>query len=319
MIGSTSSSSARPLAIGFTVNANAAAAAAFDEDLRLLRATGANWVRFGVQHWELGGWFGDRWYWKESGFVFLADCVRKARYAGLKISLTLAAMADVPSWTFDQYLRINRLYWQRVAETVAASGGVDVWQVYNEHDAADFRSQAPLPGPPTRPYLSTLAAAISVSRDVVHAALPGCAVTTAVTGLTVDTNTENRWYHFYDVVAPSVDVIGLNCYPGDWLEQIQNLPTRLSRVRSRYDQQVLVTEIGVPTEVGGRITTASAQEVLPLMIGQAARAAPLAVLVYQLRNSGGDPADAEQNFGIYDHQFNPRPTRDAVVSAVHSY
>jgi hypothetical protein len=305
--------------MGFTVNASPSSPASFASDLAALRGTGANWIRFGVQSWQLGGWYGDRWYWDDTTRRFLGGCVEQARAEGLKISLTLAAMADVPSWSFTEYLRVNRIYWAGVAEIVAGAGGVDVWQVYNEHDTAHFRDQSAISGPPTTEYLAQLREAISSCRQIVRSTLTGTLVTTAVSGLTVDANTEARWYHFYDVVAPSVDLIGLNCYPGDWVEQIDNLPGRLGRVRNRYGKQVVVTEIGVPTERGGHITVAAAQNVLPLMMGRAAAAAPLAVLVYQLRNCGDDPYSAEENFGVYNQDGTRRDTYDAVVSAIHPY
>lgn len=319
MIGAAASSQPRPPDIGFTVNADPRSLADFEVDLADLRRTGATWIRFGIQAWQLGGWYGDRWYFDDGARAFLGTCVGQARAAGLKISLTLAAMADTPSWSFSDYLRINGIYWAEVARIVAGNGGVDVWQAYNEHDTAHFRDQSVLVGPPSADYLGQLSTAISACRDTVHNLMPATRVTTAVSGLTVDDNTEARWYHFYDVVAAAVDVVGLNCYPGDWVEQIDNLPARLGRVRNRYGKQVVVTEIGVPTERGGRISIPTAQTVLPLMIQRAASAAPLAVLVYQLRNWGDDAYAAEQNFGIYTHDWHRRETYDAVVSAVHAY
>jgi len=305
--------------MGFTVNADPNAPANFTADLSRLLAAGANWIRFGIQAWEIGGWYGDRWYFDDAKVAFFADCVRRARGAGLKISLTLAAMANSPDWTFDQYLSINRLYWTKVAQTVAGAGGVEVLQVYNEHDVSDFRSQAALPGPPTTEYLGRLAVALQAAREISHALLPKALVTTAVTGVTVDDNTEARWYHFFDVVAPSLDIIGMNCYPGTWVEQIEKMPIRLARVRDRYKKQVIITEIGAPTETGGTVSVEAAKTVLPLMMGKAAIAEPLAVLFYQLRNTGTNAGEAEQNFGIYTQDGTPRATRDQVVSAIRPY
>lgn len=309
----------KPVGVGFTVVARVDRPDAYTRDLAELRATGARWLRVGIQASDLGGWFGERWYWNEPTITFFTQCIAQARTVGLRISLTLAAMANSDGWTFDQYLMVNRLYWARCAQLAAAAGGVDLVQVYNEHDTRDFRSQQPLPGPPSSPYLQDLAVALANARTELRAVLPDVQTTTSVGGAVLDDATARGWTQFFDAVAPSVDVIGLNCYPGDSVERIDQLPSRLATFRDRYRKPVVVTEIGVPTEEGGRVSTETAQRVLPSMLRRAVEGEPLAVLVYQLRNTGDDPRDPEQNFGILTADGRRRATYDSVVDAVRRY
>jgi hypothetical protein len=305
--------------IGFTVVARVGEEDAYSRDLRELQETGARWVRVGIQAWDLGGWFGERWYWNEDSIRFFSGCISQARSAGLKVSLTLAAMADADEWTLDQYLVVNRLYWSRCAHLAADAGGVDLVQVYNEHDTRDFRSQRPLPEGPSSPYLHDLAAALSSARAEFRSVLPQVPTTTSVGSPVLDETAARRWMEFFDVVAPAVDVLGLNCYPGDSVDRINELPNRLAGFRERYSKPIAITEIGIPTEAGGVVSPETAQRVLPMMLRRAVEAKPLAVLVYQLRNTGVDARDPEQNFGILAADGARRATYDAVAGAVRRY
>lgn len=300
--------------VGLTMEASPRSARDFRTDLTHLVATGATWMRFGIQFWDMGTWNQGRWTWDQARSAFFTDCVRQARRAGLRISLTLAQMLNGPQWSQAEYLAVNREYWARCMRTVAAGGGVDVVQVYNEADHNHFRTLADLGGTMTPSYLSDLASAIHAAGQEAHAVLPHALVTTNV----VDGG-DAHWETFYDTVAAATDVIGVNCYPGDDEQAIHVIPFRLERLRQRYAKQALVTEIGVPTETGGPIPVASARRVLPQMIGSAAQADPLAVLVYELRNQGRDPRNPEDNFGIFTYDQVRRPTYDAVVSAIHPY
>jgi hypothetical protein len=295
------------------VEASPSSAGEFRTDLAHLVATGATWIRFGIQFWDMGTWHQGRWTWDEAHLTFFTDCVRQARRAGLRISLTLAQMVNGPDWNLAKYLAVNREYWAKCVRTVAAGGGVDVVQVYNEADHDHFRTLENLGGRLSLSYLRDLAAAIDAARQETHAVLPRALVTTNV----VDAG-DGHWETFYDTVAAATDLIGVNCYPGDDEQAIQLIPFRLQRMRQRYAKPTLVTEIGVPTEVGG-LPVARAERVLPMMIGSAAGADPLAVLVYQLRNQGRDTRDPEDSFGIFTYDQVRRPTYDAVVGAVHPY
>jgi glycosyl hydrolase family 53 len=304
--------------VGFTVVVDPQRPVDFDRDLAALLTTGASWIRLGVQPWQICSWHPEGWAWDEASLAFFARCIARCRGAGLKISLTLAASVEVAAWSFGQYLDVNRQYWRRCAELAAEGGGVDVLQVYNEHDANDFRSQQPLAGPPSPTYLRDLATALDAARTAVRDLLPRTFVTTTVTGTTVDDATQERWQRFYDVVAPAVDLVSVNCYPGADRRRIADISRRLSHLQDRYGKPVLVAEIGVPTEEGGAVAPEVARTVLPLMIRSAAQGGALAVLVYQLRNTGSDRSQAEQSFGILTADHRRRDTFAAVVDTIGS-
>ena len=60
--------------------------------------------------------------------------------AGLKIAFIQANALNSASWTDDQFLDYNTRYWEYIS--MRFGHVVDLWQVFNEHDASDFRNHS---------------------------------------------------------------------------------------------------------------------------------------------------------------------------------
>lgn len=300
--------------IGFEIPcALTADIAEYDRNIARVVATGATWVRMGWAYWDLSDYRDGKWIWNETNWQRAEDRIRRAREAGLKICLVSAAIRDVPWMSLADYIRMNRAYWRKTVSVAAKAGGVEVYQVYNEHNSRHFRTYAPVAKPPSARYLNDWASAIAAARQEAHAVLPDVLVTTCI-----GTNVNTRyWWQIYDVLADSCDVIGINAYPGTYVPSINALGGQIRRTEARYNKRVIITEIGLPLYEGGE-SSSVVEEHLPKMVEQAAKGEPLAVIVYSLRNSGTTETDPEQMFGVYTRDHKPRKTLAPLVRVIRS-
>ena len=206
-------------------------------------ATGATAVRVGCSPWLA----------TDDHLTHLRAVLEHARRRGLAVMLTLAQLANNPDQDADTARAVSLEYIARVADAVGDL--VAWWQVLNEWDGWDWRTrdgEPPAPGTPEGDtYLEETAAMIAAARALLHRESPGALVLTTVRGTTCDRATELRWRALYDgPVSRAVDAIGVNCYPGDWLEQYDELPARLDRIARRYAKPVVVCEFGLPSGDG---------------------------------------------------------------------
>ena len=309
--------------IGFTVSLYAETMdwTRWTQDMDGLQRMEATSVRCGVSPWAVS----------DEQLEHVRRCLEDARARGVRVMLICAQLvngvdfldeadldAATPALTAEAVEYVGR-----VADAVGDL--VTWWQVANEHDARDWRNwQRPLwdeeaaKTPPqegelpaerarahmTPHYLGTLRDVIAACRDRIKRDHPGIIVHTATTGVGANTDSEEIWGRFYDVVAPAVDALGINLYPITWWEKYVEMPERLSRVARRYDLPVLLTEIGLP----GRSVETDMEhgEWLSHQIDRGTRAREVRGLwIYELRDSGeiSDPEyaiKAELRFGLLE-------------------
>lgn len=287
--------------IGFTVGLDVAGRdqATWEADIVAALDVGATCIRVGLSFWDLDS--ADSKAWARARFQYAHD-------QGLRIMLTLAQLvgndpAATNTTAVPSAIRTGAMVYDVV------DGLVEWVQVLNEWDASDWRNWSRKLGPgvaqdgqPPRPgadaeYLRGVHDVIEGVRAHIHAKRPDVLVGTATTGVSMDGNTEILWRRMYDAVAPACDYIGLNGYPIKWAEQYRMMPARTRRTGGRYRLPVVMTEIGLPSNTG---TTQGEQgeRIAHMAIRASVDSGVLGVFLYQLRDTGTDPEDAEQCFGI---------------------
>lgn len=319
----------RDVAIGFTAEMDHTdpTLAVWKADVARLVDVGATAVRTGISPWVVLA---------DGSAVTLADehlaifraGIQHARNAGLDVLLTLAATnGSSPTQTVDD---VRAGVVAHVGRVVDAVGDLCRWvQVLNEWDAASWLNwstklgpEIALDGQPPRPgatddYIAGVASILADCRARIRRTQPHLVVTTAVTGLAMDTNTEVLWRRMFDVVAPSIDALGINGYPYDWWPHYAEMPGRLRRTSRRYGKQILLTEIGLPTNTGTDVETV--MEWLAHQVDRATRSTDVAgVWLYELRDRGTDPEEPEDCFGVYYHDGTPKPGWRAVRAMIRS-
>lgn len=286
--------------IGFTIGLDVAGRGqvTWEADIAAALDIGATCIRTGLNFWDLDT--ADSKEWARARFQY-------ARDRGLRIMLTLAQLVGNDPQATNETAVPNAIETGAMVYDVV-DGLVEWVQVLNEWDGSDWRNWDRKLGPGYNPdgiprpgatddYLRGVRDVIAGVRAHVHAKRPDVLVGTATTGVSMDGNTEVLWRRMYDTVAPACDYIGINGYPIKWAEQYRMMPARTRRTGVRYRLPVVMTEIGLPSNTG-----TSQGEQGERIAHMAARASVdsgvLGVFLYQLRDTGTDPADAEQCFGI---------------------
>lgn len=309
--------------LGFTV---AAGFTASGGDLARLRADIDAVVALGGTTIRIGA---DLYHTEPGHLAHLRSGIEYARAQGCTVMLTTSQIAHNGEATAAATATAVGF-----VRTVATAVGdlVTWWQIANEHDARDWRdwsralwdTTAPDQGEAQRqralmdvPYLETLRDVIAACAAEVRAVNPDVVILTATTGVGANTDVELVWRRFYDVVGPAVDMLGINLYPIVWWEKYLEMPARLRRTARRYGKQILITEIGLPKgTVDDELETGAW---IAHQIDRASRSLDVGgVWVYELRDGGTDPANAEDNFGILTNDGTRKPYAVTVQTMLRS-
>ena len=277
----------------------------FRKDIDLLVANRQKWVRLGIIGWEVMAVRGGprSIHWSEAALRMYDEAVDYAYSKGLQIHLVLADGANDPSTTFADYKAIMQEYWSAIAGRYAKK--VTVVQVYNESDSSHFRLVTQPVTRITDRYLQELASVLKIARDSVKAVNPNILVTTNTTGWPMSDAAQSRWHQYFDGIHANLDVISLDTYPADNLTEIQKLPIRIADIERRYGKPVIVAEVGL--QVAGKWTSEDQARFVPAAIEAAKEAAPLAIIVYQLRDEG------KNSFGLIQENRTPRASFPASI------
>jgi hypothetical protein len=250
----------------------------------------------------------------EQKIEFYVDAVRMAKAADLKIVFIQANALNSESWTDRQFLDYNTQYWEHIS--LRFGKYVDLWQVFNEHDASDFRNHRAIRTTGTFPagYLDRLKSALMAARKALrtHSEAP---ITSPPLGYPINADRYARWETFFDALSPALDVISVHAYPGSSPRSIDLLAVYLNRLKDRYDKPIAVTEFGVPSVrrsgTDGAIGTTIARQIKAI-----ASVDPLCAIVYQLRDRGSNSSDSEQMFGLVRTDFSRKPYFKTVADQI---
>ncbi len=284
------------------------------EAMSMLEEGGVQWVRLGLA-WE----FMER----EQGVVQteLLDRLDLAVDEALARGITpYIQLLGTPKWASSNPDHVR--HWAFTPKDMADWTGhvrlmadrfgdrVDYWEVWNEQDWEFWES-------PLEDFVPLLKAAADELRRVD----PGCKI--ILGGLATDGSTgwdnplteENALQRLYDACArPYFDIMGLHTYPYDLrtgaletVDRVNNTWTIMERNGDGH-KPIWVNEVGLTTGGGGKVTPAEQaaflRDVMTLL--------PLhpkvdKVFWYNFRCIGVNPDDDQDNYGIVNHDFSPRP------------
>jgi len=272
-------------------------------DIDTLASWNQRLVRCGLPSWLLAPGPGE---WSNSWSKFYREAITYARNRGLLINLVLPGAPDwAQQFNYGEYVRSCQWFWSGMADHFGDE--VSVWQVYNEADSTHYRHFTSVE--PTGTYLSEFSSLVGKAHAIL--ASPGSLVTTNLSGWPMNDQREQHWKTLLDVLAPSMDLVSLDVYPADNLQQIDLLPQRIDRVRGRYGMPVFIAEVGLQTPPGGW-TEGDQKRYLTTTIRRLRTSELWGICIYQLRDEVS-PA----HFGVQRADGSPKAGFTDVMRELH--
>ncbi len=292
----------------FSTSGNGSTLSDFKKDVDLLVAHGQKWVRFGIVGWEVMAVFGpDREiYWDEQALSQYDEAIDYMHSKGLNILLITADADNNPRTAFEDYKVTLKTFWEVLARRYAAK--VKIWQVYSEADTSHFRLLDQRLENPSDDYLADLGSMLAIARHAIKGANSSVLITTTSTGWPMSDASQRRWERYFDAIVPFLDVVSLDVYPADNQSEIAKLPLRINDMKNRYQKPVVIAEVGL--QVAGKWTAEDQQIFVPAAIEAAKQAAPLAIIVYQLRDEG------DNHFGLIKQDWTHRPAFKSAIQVM---
>lgn len=289
----------------------------FDQDLAETVAAGFTWIRMDIPNGSYGtlntsnGTFTRN----TARSNFYKQACQKAKDAGLKICMDMAAFNNDSSWSDATYAQYNANVVRAVSQDIGQH--VDLWQFFNEHDGNDFRTQQASGA--TTAYFARLRDALAVLRSAAQE-YSSAPVTTTTFGYPINQARYDRWQSFWDVVNPAADVIGVHGYPEGNQTTINLLATYMTNLKNRYSKPVCILEFGVP-KVSGYGTPTQIGDAIVRQIAAIMSVNPACAALYQLRDRGTNPNDTngEMVFGILENNWAKKSYYNAVVAEVQKW
>ena len=309
--------------IGMSVQLINDSQATVDREFDLMSSMHTTWVRADFDWSAVEGQRGQyNWAYADR----LAAATRKR---GMKI---LAVLAYTPSWarpagTNTHYPPSDFSNFARFASAAAARFGPDqvgAWEIWNEQNLAQFWQ--PLPN------ASRYSSLFRQTASAIRQARPGAVVLTG--GLSpgsdlpggVRVSQRSFVQQLYaNGAAQAASGVAIHPYsfprlPTDGSAgegSFADLPSIHSLMDSNGDgsKRIWLTEFGAPTGTGAVAVSEDAQKAAILDArSQAAQwdwTGPL--VYYELRDSGTNAAELEQNFGVVRFDFTPKPAGQALM------
>ena len=300
--------------------------AEMDRTVEAIRSSGSHWVRFDID-WSAIESTEGTFDW--SGTDRLVDIAQSSGLEILGLITYTPAWARAPAATSpaphtrpadpDAFGRFAALAAARYSNSISS------WEIWNEPNLQTFFNPTPDPE-----YYSKLLAASSVAIEAVQ---PGATIVSGglspATDNGADISPTTFLANIYEYGAGQhFDVVGTHPYtypalPSDPLTRNWN---SFYRMRLMHDTMVAngdstksiwATEFGAPTGTGLDAVTESMQaEILRDGFNEARSLGFVQkVFVYSLQDRGSDPGDREQNFGLLDLDFEPKPAMAVLQDA----
>jgi len=296
-----------------------------DRYLDLVDASGARWIRFDVD-WSTVEPERGRSDWSGVDRVVAAAVERGLQVLGL--------ITNTPAWARieesgdDSHGRpSDPAEFGRFAGDAAAryAGTVRHWEIWNEPNLTQFFT----PAPDVEQYARLLSAAATAIR----AAAPDAVIVTGGLSPATDNGTDISPTTFLDELydrgaEDDFDAVGMHPYsypalPSDAGTRRWNAYYRMRNLHAVMadhddgDTRIWATEFGAPTGSGEDSVSPDEQaEILRDGINEQRRLPFVDKLfVYSLVDRGNAAADREQNFGIVDHDLDPKPAMAVVQRA----
>jgi len=316
------------IASGSTMQNESTTPALMDQDLGLDRTLGAKWIRIDINWAQIQEQGPTSYYWAQ-----IDAAVEQAEADGMSV---LGTIVYTPSWARPVGTPATNAPAPSTYATFAAAAaahysalGVHAFEIWNEPNITGTWTPAPSPAA----YTAVLRAAYVAIKGVDPTA-------TVLTGGLAPAATDGRDYTPVDFLAGIYanggqgyfDAVGNHpydwpAYPGDadtwsaWYQMYGTSTSLRSLMIAHGDSAKLIwgTEFGAPTNgpAGSFVTPA----VQAAMITRAFQlwstyswAGPL--FIYDARDQGTDTSTRENFFGLFNHDFSPKPSAAAYETAV---
>lgn len=142
---------------------------------------------------------------------------------------------------------------------------------------------------------------------------PGWQWTQAIVGDGAIKNASGLSVHLYNHCEPDVRTRNAT----DIVDRLGDLQRRL-RAQTGGDVPIYLTEFGWPTARRPCVITpkAAADNIAQVLLWSAATPWMKGAWIYQLKDQGRNLDEIEDNFGLYDYNYNPKPAACAVREAI---
>lgn len=287
----------------------------FKQNVDQLAANNQEWIRFNLRDWEvIGSADSDSIEWNEKMAVY-DEAINYAKEKGLKIFFVVGGPAFAKEMDRNTYRKTIESFYRQLATRY--KGKIDIWQIFNEADIHNFRNyEFSLDYQRNEEYLGELADMISAANSAIKEVDPNT-LTTANISRWVGHKTDllEKGDFFFDRVS-DVDVLSLDLYPDDDMNEISRLPEYVEHFRNRYHKPVFVAELGLPTS--GRFTEDDQAKYIRASIDslKGGRMKPMGLLLYELTDETTAQPQHENTFGFEHSDGTPKKAFDTVLEAM---
>ena len=270
----------------------------FKRSIDVMRSAGLDSLRFNLfDHYIQQGSATDKFSLNEEMMRQYDEAISYAHEQGMRITLATNVPEIYGGLPDEQYLKVAAEYFNTLGKRYA--GKVNLWQIFNESDAHDFKQYNVRPHV-TPEYAQRLSRVLSVARESVSTFDPNARFSVNVSGWPLsDQATFDRWKVLFDVVHPQIDVLSLNLFPIS-IHEADGLGFVCRYFNDAYGKPIQVGELGVSTG-STDFSEADQAEIIMHGIASLRRSPAKEVLIYEYSDQSHLSNQHEGNFGITDN------------------
>ena len=287
----------------------------FKRSVDLLANQNQDWIRFNIRTWEVAqaGGEANSVEFNENIGVY-DEAIAYAKEKGLKVFFVTNVPDFAKEYSHEDYKQVAKDFYTKLAQRYSEQ--VDIWQIFNEADTHAFRDYSGIGYPLDPKYLQELAEVMQVSADAIKA-VDKDAKTTANLSHWVRSGVDiiEKGTTFFDAINDSIDIVSLDLYTDDSLDEINRLPSIIEYFSKRYNKHVFIAELGLPTagfpeEIQGAAITAAIEAL------KSGNVRPEGVIIYELSDEATAYNAAERSFGVFNIDGSPKDSADDVFVAM---
>lgn len=266
---------------------------AFERNVDELAAQHAQWVR--VDLWgDVVAPTGTATsiHWASASLATYDQALSYVKHKGLKVYLCVHVPNYTKGFSEVDYLTVAYMFYQSVVTRYRAY--VDMWQIANEPSWSNFRDPSQVVSQPYgAAYTQAYNRLLVLARQVIKSVAPRSSI---VVNVSISPSIDER--PFLTVIAPSVDVIGVDAYPGTRMDLLDNAVSQMKSIEQTYHKPIMVAETGLCSATYG----ATGQSTyIPLYLSRFQTVHPLAILIYQYQDTPSPAANAcDTSYGVVD-------------------
>lgn len=285
----------------------------FKEGVDILQRNNQKWLRFNIWDWETAPTgTPDSIGWNEENLALFDEAVDYANERGLKINLVTNVPNFAKDYSHEDYKKVTENYYSFLANRYKDK--VSSWQIFNEPNIHSFRDYSFKPSQLTQEYVDDLTEVVSVANKAIKDKDPDALTTVNLShwvGHGADIRREG--IKLFDPLAPHIDQITLDLYPDDNVLEIKNYPGYVLYFRNRYKKDVVIGELGLPTD-GYRFDEGDQAKYVTMALDelQGGLYKPSAILLYQLINETTQQG-VQNNFGFITADGRPKEAFSQVI------